>query len=358
MTDTRTPFTPRPDRPSDTPEEPVITTTTETSRPSGAPEPPAPRSHGVAERVPWRLGGHLGLVLVLLAIAVVTSIGSDAFLTTNNLINILRQVSVLAVIGAGLTMLMISGGIDFSMGSNAVVTMAVVAVLGSLGLPTGAAVALGILCATAIGVLNGLVVTFTAVTPFVATLAMATLLDGLALLIIDGQSVPGGPGLVVFGVGGILGIPYLLLVALLICVVIGIALRWTTFGRNIFAIGGNESVARLSGIPVRANKIALYGGAGLLAGLAGVMLLARLGAASPGITGLTIELEAVAAVVIGGTAISGGKGTMIGTGLGVILIGTLGNALNLMGVSAYIQIMAVGAVLLLAAMANSRRSAA
>ena len=315
---------------------------------------PAPRRSAAARR-PWMLGGHLGLVLVLLVLVVVTSLGSDAFLTSNNILNVLSQVSVMAVIAAGLTGLMISGGIDFSMASNAVVTMAVVATLISGGTSAPVAIAVGIACATLIGLVNGLVVTYTGVIPFVATLASATLLDGLALLIIDGKSVSAGSELMTFGTGRILGVPYLLITATAVLVALGLSMRYTTFGRNIFAIGGNETVARLSGIPVRTNKLALYTGAGFLAGVAGVMLLSRLGAASPGVNGLTIELQAVAAVVIGGTSLAGGRGTMIGTALGVILIGTVANSLNLMGVSSYFQTMAVGAVLLIAAIANSKR---
>lgn len=304
----------------------------------------------------FNLGGHGGLLLVLLIVVVITAIGSDVFLTAPNLINVLRQVSVLAVLAAGLTMLMISGGIDFSMGSNAVVTMALVAQLVAAGTPTPVAALVGIIAATAVGVINGLVVTFTRVAPFVATLATATLLDGLALFIVNGMSISAGAELSAFGVASIGGIPYLLIVAVVICVVLGLALRYSSFGRDGFAIGGNEEVARLSGIPVAARKIALYGLVGLLAGIAGVMMLSRLGAASPGVSGLTIELQAVAAVVIGGTSLAGGRGTMMGTALGVILLGVLSNALNLLSVSAYIQMMVVGGVLLIAAIANSWRA--
>ncbi len=303
----------------------------------------------------WNLGGHLGLVIILIVVAVIATIGSDAFLNPNNLLNVLRQVSVLAVIAAGLTMLMISGGIDFSIGSNAVVTMAIVAQLINGGLPLPLAILIGMVCATIIGLVNGLVVTFTSVAPFVATLATATILDGLALLIIDGASVSAGSELMSFGNGQIFGLPLLFLAATLVCVVLGLSLKYTAFGRNVFAIGGNETVARLSGIPAARNKLLLYSLGGLLAGIAGVMLFSRLGAASPGVSGLTLELQAVAAVVIGGTALQGGKGTMVGTALGVILIGIVANSLNLLGVSAYFQIMAVSVVLLLAAVANSGR---
>lgn len=301
----------------------------------------------------WMLGGHLGLVIVLIALIVVTSIGSDAFLGANNLINVLRQVSVLAVIATGLTILMISGGIDFSMGSNAAVTMGLIAQLISQGTPTPIALGVGLGCATLIGVVNGLVVSFTTVAPFVVTLATATLLDGLALLIINGMSVSSGIALSGFGNGAALGIPYLLITAGVVCALAGVMLRHTAFGRQVFAMGGNEDTARLAGIPVLRNKIVLYGLTGFLAGLAGVMLLARIGASSPGIGGLTLELQAVAAVVIGGTLLSGGKGGILGTVLGVLLLGVLANALNLLGVSSYFQQMAVGAVLLVAAVANA-----
>lgn len=307
----------------------------------------------LGRRIP--LGGQGGLLLVLLIVMIVTALGSDVFLTGPNLINVLRQVSVIAVIAAGLTVLMIAGGIDFSMGSNAVVTMAIVAQLIAAGLSTGVAVLLGILSATVIGVVNGLVVTFTRVAPFVATLAAATLLDGLALFIVDGRSVSAGEQLSAFGVAGIAGIPYLLLAAVVVCVGLGLALSFTRFGRDGFAIGGNEEAARLSGIPVALRKVSLYALMGVLAGIAGVLLLSRLGAASPGASGLTLELQAVAAVVIGGTSLAGGRGTMIGTALGVVLLGILANALNLLSVSSYIQMMVVGGVLLLAAIANSWR---
>jgi ribose transport system permease protein len=301
----------------------------------------------------WTLGGHLGLVIVLILLFVVATIGSDAFLTVPNLVNVLRQVTIIAVIAAGLTVLMVSGGIDFSLGSNAGVTACLVAVLIDGGMPVAGAAVVGLITATAIGALNGIVVTVFGVAPFVVTLAMATLLDGFALVVINGMSVSGGPELSAFGGGALFGVPYLLITAGLVCVVLGVGMRYTAFGRSVFAIGGNPETARLSGIPVIRNKLVLYSLMGLLGGVAGVMLLSRLGAASPGIGGLTLELQAVAAVVIGGTALMGGRGTMIGTVIGVILLGVVANALNLLGVSSYFQQMSVGAVLLIAAIANA-----
>ncbi|MFE2427926.1 ABC transporter permease [Streptomyces sp. NPDC059373] len=300
------------------------------------------------------LGGipHAGLVAVLILAVAFTSVQADSFFTSNNVLNILRQVSVVAVIAGGLTLLMTAGGMDFSMGSNAGVTAAAAAQLLAHGHGTGVAVIVSLLLATAVGLVNGLVVTFTKVAPFVATLAMATLLDGVALLVINGLSVSIGTKLSGLGDSSLLGLPVLLIAAILVLAAIALVMRFTVFGRDAFAIGGNEDVARLSGINVVWRKLIVYSLTGALSGLAGLMLLARLGASSPGTGGLTLQLTAVAAVVIGGTSLAGGHGTVIGTALGVLLLGVVANALNLLQVSSYYQQISVGAVLLLAAIAN------
>ncbi|MFG1664039.1 ABC transporter permease [Streptomyces sp. Y7] len=301
---------------------------------------------------------HGGLVVVLLLVAVFTTVQADSFTTSQNLLNVLRQISVTAVIAGGLTLLMTSGGMDFSMGSNAAVTLSVAAQLLHDGWSTPVTVVLTLLLATVIGLVNGLVVTFTRVAPFVATLASAMLLDGVALLVLNGMSVTIGDTMSGLGNSDVLGVPYLLVVALLVLVVIGLAMRFTTFGRDAFAMGGNEHVARLSGINVAGRKLALYALAGGLAGLAGLMLLSRLGAAAPNTGGLQLQLTAVAAVVIGGTSLAGGHGTVVGTALGVVLLGVVANALNLLQVNSYYQFVVTGAVLLVAAVINEfqRRS--
>ncbi|MBW8481205.1 ABC transporter permease [Actinomadura parmotrematis] len=295
---------------------------------------------------------HAGLLLVLALLVVFASVRTDAFLTSTNLLNVLRQVSVVSVIAAGLTLLMTAGGMDFSMGSNVAVNTAVAAQLLAHGHPVWQAVAVSMALSTGIGLVNGLVVTYTSVAPFVATLAAATLLDGVALLVINGLSISIGTKLTALGDATTLGLPNLLLVALAVLAATAVVMRWTTFGRDAFAIGGNEDVARLSGIRVALDKLVLYALAGALSGLAGIMLLARLGASSPGTGGLTLQLTAVAAVVIGGTSLAGGRGTVLGTVLGVLLLGTVNNTLNLLQISSYYQQIAVGAVLLVAAIAN------
>ncbi|GGN66436.1 ribose ABC transporter permease [Actinoplanes lobatus] len=299
---------------------------------------------------------HLGLLAVLIAIVIFASVRTDAFLNPNNLINVARQVSVVAVIAAGLTLLMVAGGMDFSMGGNVAVTTAVAAQMLSHGWSTAVTLAVSIALSIAVGLVNGAVVTFTRVAPFVATLATATLLDGVALLVIDGMSISIDDHLSTLGNGKTLGLPNLTFVAALVLAVTAFVMRYTTFGRDAFAIGGNEDVARLSGINVVRDKLLLYGLAGALSGLAGIMLLSRLAASSPGTGGLQLQLTAVAAVVIGGTSLAGGKGTIGGTILGVLLLGVVANVLNLLQISSYYQQISVGAVLLVAAIANLMQS--
>ncbi|MET7571140.1 ABC transporter permease [Streptomyces sp. NPDC005492] len=321
----------------------------------GVSEPP-----GKTRRLSWsglRGAPHTGLIAVLIVVIVATSLRTDSFATDTNVINILRQVSVVAVIAAGLTLLMTAGGMDFSMGSNVAVTTAVGAQLLAHGHSTAFTVVAALVLATLIGLVNGVVVTFTNVAPFVATLATATLLDGVALLVLDSVSVSIGTKMFALGNNKILGVPYLLVVAILVLVATALVMRFTVFGRDAFAIGGNEHVARLSGINVTARKLSLYALTGALSGLAGLMLLSRLSGSSPGTGGLSLQLQAVAAVVIGGTALAGGYGTVLGTALGVVLLGVVANALNLLQVSSNYQSVSVGGVLLIAAIANEMHKA-
>jgi ribose transport system permease protein len=308
----------------------------------------APRSrYGKLPHVP-----HGGLILVLVLVCVFTAVQADAFTSSQNLLNVLRQVSVNAVIAAGLTLLMTAGGMDFSMGSNAAVTLCAGAQLLDGGWSTPFVVVVCLALATLIGLVNGLVVTYTRVAPFVATLASAMLLDGVALLVLDGVSVTIGDRMSSLGNDEIIGVPCLTVVAVLILALAGVTMRYTTFGRDAFAMGGNEHVARLSGINVNGRKLALYALAGVLAGLAGLMLLSRLGAAAPNTAGLQTQLTAVAAVVIGGTSLAGGHGTITGTVIGVVLLGVVGNALNLLQVNSNYQLVVTGGVLLVAAVIN------
>ncbi|WP_445397925.1 ABC transporter permease [Streptomyces sp. LE64] len=306
--------------------------------------------------LPPGVARHVGLLSVLLLIGLFTSLNSEVFLTTPNLVNVSQQVAVVAVLAAGLTLLMTAGGIDFSLGAIAAVSHAVVAKLIQGGMNEWVAVLVALALGTAIGLVNGGVVTVFSVAPFVATLASSTILTGVALLLLDGMSVSIGDHLDVLGFGELFGaIPSLVVLAVLVCLVVGLLMRWSAFGRNAFAIGGNESAARLSGIPVVRSKLLLYALGGFLAALGGVMLVARLGAASPGTGGLPLELTVVAAVVIGGTSLHGGSGTLVGTVLGVLLLGLVANSLNLLQIDPVFQDIAVGTVLMIAAIVNHQR---
>ena len=331
---------------------------TPSATPDVAAGPPGRPASRLSSRALLR-APHSGLIVVLVLVALFTAVQAESFTSSQNLLNVLRQISVTAVIAAGLTLLMTAGGMDFSMGSNAAVTVSVGATLLRDGRSTPVAVVLTLLLATLIGLVNGLVVTFTQVAPFVATLASAMLLDGVALLVLDGESITIGRRMWALGNDKLLGIPCLCVVAIPVLAAIGLAMRFTTFGRDAFAMGGNEHVARLSGVNVVGRKLALYALAGALAGLAGLMLLSRLGAAAPNTGGLQLQLTAVAAVVIGGTSLAGGHGTVVGTVLGVVLLGVVANALNLLQVNSYYQYVVTGGVLLVAAVVNEfqRKSA-
>ncbi|QFG23037.1 ABC transporter permease [Actinomadura sp. WMMB 499] len=306
--------------------------------------------------LPPGVSRHAGLLTVLLVVGAYTGINSEVFLTGPNLLNVSQQIAVVAVLAAGLTLLMTAGGIDFSLGAIAAVTHGVVAQLIVGGLNEWAAAALALGLGAAVGLVNGIVVTRLKVVPFVATLATSTVLDGAALLIIDGKSVSIGEHLAPLGFGEVAGVvPAMVVIAVVVCVIAALVLRWTAFGRNAFAIGGNEDAARLAGIPVVRTKLLLYTLGGMLAGLGGVMLVARLGAASPGTGGLHLELTVVAAVVIGGTALHGGSGTLVGTALGVVLLGVVANSINLLQINSHYQNVALGAVLLVAAITNHLR---
>ncbi|GAA1688400.1 ribose ABC transporter permease [Glycomyces endophyticus] len=309
---------------------------------------------GLKERLPGFLRiPHLGLVAVIAVVVVFAASRTDKFLTVTNLLNVSRQVAVVSIIAGGLTLLMTAGGMDFSMASITGVGTAVAAQLIEGGSPVWQAVLATLGLATLLGLVNGVAVTFTNVAPFVVTLATATLLDGVKLLVLGGFSISIGLSLSWLGNGAVLGVPTLVVVAAAVLIVIGIVMRHTVFGRDAFAIGGNEDVARLSGVKVARNKLVLYAVAGLLSGLAAIMLVSRLAASSPETGGLALQLEAVAAVVIGGTSLAGGRGTVVGTALGVVLLGIVGNVLNLLQISSYYHLVATGAVLLVAAVFNS-----
>ena len=289
--------------------------------------------------------GRFTLLIVLLLIVAVTAIGNPRFLSVNNLLNILFQVSALGIVAAGQTILLIAGGLDLSVGAALSVaelaTALTIASTGSIAL----AVLAGVLAGMGIGAVNGALVATNRATPFIITLGTMTFLQGVAILMSGGSPINGTGALFdVFGTGSFARVPWPVYVMLLSIAAVFLVLRFTTLGRYAFAIGGNEEASRLSGIPVRRMKIALYALNGLFVGVAGVILTGILDSGLPSM-GTGYELRAIAAVVIGGTPLIGGRGTVIGTLGGVLLLGLVSNSMNLLGVGANFQSAVLGLII-------------
>lgn len=298
-------------------------------------------------------GPLLGLILLV----VVLSILSPFFLTVPNLFNVLQQISVLAILALGQTAVIISGGIDLSVGSVlalAGVTMGWVLV--DAGLPMPVAIVAGLGIGAAAGLANGVLITAGRLPPFIATLAMLSMARGLALVITRGEPISGYPEwyrqIATFDLFGVIPASVLLVLALYL---LGAAwLRYRPSGRATFAIGGNEEVARLSGLRVGREKLKIYTAAGALSAVGGLVLAARLNSSQPN-AGLGIELDVIAAVVIGGASLAGGVGSAGATFVGVLIIGVLRNGLNLLNVSSFWQQVVIGAVIAVAVMTDTLR---
>jgi len=315
----------------------------------------------VTEAKPRRLGigQKLGPLAGLFAIVLVVSIMEPDFLTLNNLFNILRQVSINALIAFGMTFVILTGGIDLSVGSILALSSAFVAGLMTDGTSALIAVLAGLIVGAVMGALNGMVISLGKVAPFIATLATMTIFRGLTIVYTDGKPITGlsqGGWFELFGRGYFWIFPVPVLTMLIAFAVLYFILKKTTFGRYTYAIGGNEEAAKLMGIQVNKVKIMIYSLSGLMAALAGIILTSRLNSAQP-TAGTSYELDAIAAVVLGGTSLSGGRGWIVGTLIGALIIGTLNNGLNLLGVSSFFQLVVKGLVILFAVLADRKQAA-
>lgn len=315
-----------------------------------APQSPLSR----LSRLPWASYAPLIALLVLLAFS---AIASEHFLIPRNLTNVLRQVSYTGIIALGMTFVIIAGGIDLSVGSMvALVGVICVMLLNWFGdgwyaviFAIGAAVLMG----AALGALNGLIITRGKVASFIATLATMSILRSLTLYISDaGEVVSENSFFPEIGGGYWLGIPIPVWVFAILALICHVLLKHTAYGRHVCAVGSNATVASYSAIKVRWVYFTTFVIAGAMVGISAVLLSSRLNSVSPGDAGLFYELDAIAAVVIGGTALSGGKGTIWGTVIGVIILGIINNMLNLLGVSAYLQGTVKGLVILIAVLAQ------
>lgn len=297
-------------------------------------------------------------LIALLFLVVVVSFLNPNFFTVDNILNILRQTSVNAIIAVGMTLVILTAGIDLSVGSVLALCGAFAASLIALEVPVFVAVPTALLAGAVLGGISGIIIAKGKVQAFIATLVTMTLLRGVTMVYTDGRPISTGftdtaDAFAWFGTGYALGIPVPVWMMVIVFAAAWYLLNHTRFGRYVYAMGGNESAARLSGINVDRIKMGVYAICGLLSALAGIIVTSRLSSAQP-TAGMGYELDAIAAVVLGGTSLMGGKGRIMGTLIGALIIGFLNNALNLLDVTSYYQMIAKAVVILLAVLVDNK----
>ena len=290
----------------------------------------------------------LGAVIALILLVAVISIISPEFRTVKNFLSLLRQSSINGLIAFGMTCVILTGGIDLSVGSVLALTTAICASLIANGTPVAIAMIVALVLGVLFGIISGIFVTKGRLQPFIATLITMTVFRGLTMIFMDGKPISnlGDSYLLKFvGKGLILNIPFPGFMFIL---------ERTTFGRKVYATGSNEKSAKLAGINIDRTKIATYAISGLMAAMSGLVLLSRLGSAQPTL-GTGYELDAIAAVALGGVSMNGGRGRIWGTFVGVLIIAVLNNGLNILGVSSYYQDVVKGLVILIAVLSDRKR---
>ena len=289
---------------------------------------------------------QLGTLAGLLMLCLILWAATPHFLTVSNLLNVLEQTALNAVVAVGMTFVIISGGIDLSVGSVLAFAGVTLGLALDAGVPTPVAVVLALAVGLSCGLANGVLITFGRLPPFIATLGMMSVARGGALMMAEGRPISGfSEGFRALATERILMVPAPVVITALIYAVAHFVLGRTVFGRATYAIGGNEEAARLSGVQVRFHKTTIYGVAGLMSAAAAVVLTARLNSAQP-TAGIMYELDAIAATVIGGSSLLGGEGSLIGTLIGALIMGVLRNGLNLLNVSSFVQQVVIGVVII------------
>ncbi|MFT7434671.1 MAG: ribose/xylose/arabinose/galactoside ABC-type transport system permease subunit [Psychromonas sp.] len=295
-----------------------------------------------------------GIFISFIVTCIILSVATPQFLSIANWTIIITQVSINALLAFGITFVIITGGIDLSVGSIVAVTGVVAASLAQhQEYPLSIVITGGLVAGLTFGIFNGFLVTKSKIAPFIVTLGTMTIGRGLALILSNGRPVSNlSDSFNTIGNGKLMGIPIPIIILLLVFVICSITLRKTIFGRYVYAIGGNEQAAWASGINVSKIKLAAYAICGALSGLAGILLAARISTGQPN-SGMGFELDAIAAVVIGGTSTTGGRGTMLGTLIGVLLIGVINNGLDLTNVTSYYQQVIMGLIIIGAVLMDS-----
>ena len=297
----------------------------------------------------------LSIATFLAACVLIFTLGTDNFLTTGNLLNVVRQAAPLLVLAVAMTFVITTGGIDLSVGSHVALINAVVAIAIAAGIPWPLAMAGVLVLGAGIGLAQGWFVAYQGIPAFIVTLAGLSILRGVALLLTEGFSIPirDVPGFLWIGRGTLAGMPVPALIAALVAIAGFVVLTLTKYGRQVVAVGSNMEAARRVGMPARWTIASVYILAGIASALAGVLLAARLGSGSSN-AAVGFELQVIAAVVLGGTSLMGGRGTMLGTVLGALTIAIIGNGLILMHISPFFTQIVTGAIILIAIWMNTR----
>lgn len=299
------------------------------------------------------IGRQFGTLIGLVLLCAVLTALSPYFLTVSNLLNIVQQASVNAIIAVGMTFVIISAGIDLSVGSIVAFSGVVMASALHAGTPALLAIAIALAGGAACGLVNGLLISWGSLPPFISTLGMMSVARGAALVYTHGRPISGfSEEFRSIATGEVLWVPAPVAVMALVYILAHLGLTRTKFGRYVYAIGGNEEAAKLSGVNVRFHKTMIYTLCGAVSGLAAVILTARLNSAQP-IAGIMYELDAIAAAVIGGTSLLGGEGNLGGTLIGALIMGVLRNGLNLLGVSSFLQQIVIGSVIIVAVLVDA-----
>ena len=302
--------------------------------------------------------GMAGILCAFAAMFLLLSIVSDSFLTQKNLLTVLRSVAVDAMVAFGMTFVIIGGGIDLSVGSAiAFVSVVCGMFMERLGLPIAVSVILSLFCGVAIGAINGFIITKMKILPFITTLGTSYILRGAVHLMTNSQAVMvSDESFYNVGTAYILGIPVTVLYMLVVLLILSVILLKTMYGRKLYAVGGNETAARFSGIHVNRTRMISYCIMGLMAAVAGVIQCAKLFGGQPSI-GQNAEMDAIAAAILGGTSFNGGIGTLGGTLVGTLVLGIMNNGLNLLGIRSYWQYVARGAIIIMAVFFDVIRNA-
>lgn len=290
------------------------------------------------------------VIALIILMAVITIINSN-FLTANNLLNLLLQVTSNALIAFGMTFVILTGGIDLSVGSILALSSALTAGLLGSGMPVTLAILISLILGCILGMMNGLLISYGKLAPFIVTLATMTIFRGATLVYTNGNPITKGLSdtflFQFLGQGYIVGIPFPVIIMFIVFIVLYVLLHKTAFGKSVYAIGGNEKASYISGVKLNKVKIIIYSISGIMASISGLIITSRLSSAQP-TAGASYEMDAIAAVVLGGTSLSGGKGRILGTLIGALIIGVLNNGLNIIGVSAFWQQVVKGVVILIA----------